>query len=75
MGIMHNSKVICFKTTLYQRMTAQQLFTTIALKEVWDDIDEQYFNLAVTGLGLTEDDLIELAVQAEQRAQELLSTL
>lgn len=67
------NNVVSFRAKRYAKMQAEDVFWEITGKEEWDAEDEMFLNLAIKQLGLSKEDLIELAELCETRAKELLA--
>lgn len=76
MGVTHNTmnNVISFRAVRYSKMEAMDVFFEILTKEHIDTEDEQFLDIAIQQLGLSSEDLFELANEAMERANMLLNS-
>lgn len=75
-GVTHNTmnNVISFRAKRYAQMEAMDVFFEILSKEHIDTEDEMFLDIAIQQLGLSSEDLFELANQAVERANQLLNS-
>ena len=68
------NNVISFRAKRYAQMEAMDVFFEILDKEHMDNEDEMFLHIAIQQLGLSSEDLEELANCAMQRANMLLNS-
>lgn len=75
-GVTHNTmnNVISFRAKRYAQMEAMDVFFEILTKEHIDNEDEMFLDIAIQQLGLSSEDLFELANEAMERANMLLNS-